>query len=164
MTKAEIRRIERSSIRSFLTDHQQYLCGRVLDYGCGIVGKCIKEQPYRDLVSGEYVPFDVGYAEPAGRFDAILCTQVLQYILEPAALLAEFRARTQYLVVTYPTHWEEVEHTDLWRFTKAGMNSLLSRAGFDVLVHVSRWSLPFQDFSLAGGYGVVARVRSTHHA
>lgn len=165
MTRQRIREIERQSIRDFLQRQQAYLRGRVLDFGCGLPHTCIQPQPYRDLVNGAYVPFDIGYPEPEGVFDAVLLTQVVQYILDLPVLLASFQQRTRYLVITYPTHWEEVERTDHWRFTRHGMDTLVTRAGFRVIVHERRWSLPFDDFELAGGYGLVAEsVRRPDHA
>lgn len=163
MNRAELRQIEHVSIRDFLLQHREYLMGRVLDYGCGMPPHAV--QPYRNIIEaqitahgrGEYVPFDrQGYADPGGRFDCVLLTQVIQYIPNPLELLSRLRLRTTYLVLTYPTHWEEVETSDLWRFTKHGMERLLRDAGFETRIHRQRWSLPYDDFKLAGGYGAVA--------
>jgi hypothetical protein len=90
-------------------------------------------------------------------------TQVVQYLPQPLSVLTGLRQRTTYLVMTYPTHWEEVEQNDRWRFTKAGMHALATEAGFDVKVNEMRWSLPFDDFNLAGGYGLIG-ISRPHHA
>lgn len=156
MNKKAIRVIERNSIRVFLQRNKQYLTGRVLDYGCGIPGKCIQPQPYKDLITGDYVPYDRGYPEPTGHFDAVLLTQVIQFIPDLLRFLSDVAVSSKYLVATYPTHWEEIERDDLWRLTKCGMEALLIKAGFKVLIHERRWSLPYEDFELAGGYAVVA--------
>lgn len=158
MTKAEIRTLERSSLRAFLEKYRSYLVGRVLDYGCGLSHTCVKPQPYRDLVLGEYVPYDKGYPKPDGTFDTILLTQVVQFIADWPSLLVSFHQRTKRLVVTYPTHWEEVEPDDLLRYTRRGMEHFVTRAGFRIVVHEARWSLPFEDFALVGGYGLIAEV------
>lgn len=167
-----IRQLERQSIREFVASCADELTGRVLDFGCG-------KQPYRPLVEavgGEYVGYDravlpanvsgedIGPGRPlALDWDAILCTQVLQYVESPETLLLAFgdalQAREGVLVLTYPTTWPEVEPDDLHRFTKNGMERLLEEAGFDVLRHERRATLNMPGFELAVGYGVLARVR-----
>lgn len=155
-----------------------HLKGRVLDYGCG-------KQPYREIVQaggGEYIPFDrahfpanqsgdVGEEPFATTYDAILCTQVIQYAEFPPDLMRAFKARGRVLVMTYPTNWPEVQDVDLHRFTKAGMTRLLDRAGFTILRHERRGyvydahfpsgrekRITASGFEFALGYGVVARV------
>lgn len=167
MNRSELVAMEKASIREFVSAQRHFLAGRVLDYGCGVSGRCSQPQPYRSIVEsvhkeyggGEYVPYDQGFKPPEGEFDAVLMTQVLQFIEEPAALMRHLAKRATFLVMTYPTNWYEVERDDWWRFTKRGVERLLTDAGFDVRVHAERWSLPFSDFRLIGGYGVVAQVR-----
>jgi methyltransferase family protein len=165
MNRKEIRDLERSSIRAFVKTNDVYLMGRVLDFGAGKPGTCHEPQPYRRLVRGHYEAYDKGDKEPRGVFDAILCTQVLQSIPNPLATLTWMAERTTWLVLTYPTHWEELDRAELYRFTKAGMEYLLKTAGFEVRIHERRWQLPYDDFELAGGYGVVAEShRRLDHA
>lgn len=166
----ELRAIERASIRAFLEAHPRLLKRRVLDYGCGA-------EPYRDVVEaagGTYEGFDreafpanvsradVGPASPLDdRWDAIVCTQVLQYVPDPADLLRSLRAalwgRDGHLLLTYPTTWPQVEAADLYRFTRAGVELLLATAGFDVVWHQSRFAFGPRDFELSLGGAVVAR-------
>ena len=197
-----LRDYERASIRAFVQQAADdgYLSGRVLDYGCG-------KQPYRDIVEaagGEYHGFDLArfQANVSGEdmgaseltmspfwwpiappilghraYDAILCTQVLQYVEDPADLLGDLRwqenhARLEHpfaLVLTYPTNWPEVEPEDLHRFTKAGMERLLTEAGFEIVRHERRAEVlmsskrngprpPEPLDYIALGYGVIARA------
>lgn len=165
MNRQDIRALERTSIREFVAKHDVYLTGRVLDFGCGTPSTCVQPQPYRSIVeavharmgAGVYVPHEKGEPFPAGHFDCVLMTQVLQYIENPGRLLFDLRGVADHLVMTYPTHWEEVEQHDLWRFTKCGVGKMLRDAGWEVEIHVERWALPFDGFKLVGGYGVVAR-------
>jgi hypothetical protein len=185
-----LRDIESASIRAFVqrAADEGYLSGRVLDYGCG-------KQPYRDIVEGagaEYVPYDrrefpgnvggedvgpslEGVAGDEVRFDAILCTQVIQYI-PPEVLLwapsefdwmsAALKSARGHLVLTYPTNWPEVEPEDLHRFTKAGMERLLTEAGFKIVKHERRADFyiaaspggGWTDDVFATGYGVICRA------
>lgn len=137
-----LRERERESIRAFLRIHAFAFHGkRVLDYGAG-------RQPYRDLVEesgGEYVPFD-SPAFPAsvaerdttelerGPWDVILCTQVVQYVPAPLALLEMFHAELEItggkLLMTGPTNWPIVEREDRWRITLTGIEALAREAGF----------------------------------
>jgi SAM-dependent methyltransferase len=112
---------------------------RVLDVGAGIA-------PYRPFFRGaaEYVTVDpVRDADVRGSaerlpiddaaFDLVLCTQVLEHVAEPAAVVRELRR------VTAPggrvlasTHGVQVYHPgpdDLWRWTHAGLERLFSANG-----------------------------------
>ncbi len=171
----ELTRMENESIRAFVKQaaSEGYLSGRVLDYGCG-------KQPYRSLVEatgGEYHGFDrstypasqvknVGHEKLLYRrdWDAVLNTQVVQYL--PYALHDWYlkmiwsclKEQHGHLVLTYPTNWPEVQEEDLHRFTKAGMERLLTEAGFTIVMHQRRESIHLYGYDWAFGYGVVARA------
>jgi hypothetical protein len=182
-----LREMERESIHRFVTQaaSEGYLSGRVLDFGCG-------KQPYRDIVEaagGEYVGHDrISYPanvsgvnvgtddEEWDDWDAVLCTQVVQYVgfggngWSVQDMLGWFHHITRglntrehhgHLVLTYPTNWPEVEPEDLHRFTKAGMERLLVDAGFTVVMHQRRasvWAERLSSEEFALGYGVVCRA------
>jgi len=150
ITRKTIRRVERKSIQDFAKKNSSYLQGRVLDFGAG-------SQPYRELIGGEYVPYEKGETFPGGLFDAVLMTQVAQYLPDPVKTFSELAKISKYLVMTYPTNWYEVEDTDLWRFTKVGMERILKESGFQIVAHEPKCSLEFDNFTLHIGYGVVAK-------
>jgi SAM-dependent methyltransferase len=161
-----IRIAEIVSIYRFLESRRHLFAGRVLDYGAGKPGTCRTPQPYRGLVEGphsEYHPYDVGDEYPVGPFDCVLCTQVLQYVDDPGLMLMIFnewlRPRFGTLILTYPTNWAECEQTDLWRFTRAGVDRMLERAGFAVVDHVRRAEVRIGGYSFPLGYGAVAVAR-----
>ena len=165
-----------------------YLSGRVLDYGCGkqpyrdiVVAAGSEYVPFdRAEFPANVSEEDVGdWPSASVPWDAILCNQIVQYIPneyvgegeEIAAhemdgvwqLLENFafllRRRHGYLVMTYPTNWPEVEPADLRRFTKAGMDYLLTDAGFEIVKHERRAQVAVmidQSAVMALGYGVVA--------
>lgn len=185
-----LRDVERKSIFEFVQRVAKlgYLKGDVLDYGCGM-------QPYRGLVErygGQYVGFDrpwfPGYIEGSPSlgpipeevwdtyWDAVLCTQVVQYIplvrygSDPEGSLQSvlsrmrqnLRVKRGHLVMTYPTNWPEVEELDLHRFTQEGMTRLLTEAGFEIVLHEPRaafraWINEWITDEFLVGYGVVAR-------
>lgn len=69
-----------------------------------------------------------------GAFDAVLLTQVLEHVPEPASVLSELhRILTQggALYLTVPLIWElhELPH-DYYRYTSEGLRHLLETAGF----------------------------------
>jgi SAM-dependent methyltransferase len=160
--------LERQSIRDFVRSQSEFLKGRVLDVGCG-------QQPYRDIVEdagGTYVGYDrPGFpgavvTEPVGnepfqhRWDAVLMTQVLQYVPTPLSLLRRVcRALNPggAFVLTYATCWDEVESADMWRFTRSGMDEMIRRAGMHVVVHERRAEIELGGFRFPLGGGLVAR-------
>lgn len=119
----------------------------VIDVGAG-------DAPYRELFGHtDYVTVDwsetvheapdgldvVASADAlplaAGAADVLLCTQVLEHVAEPAPVLAELRrvlAPGGTLYLTAPLVWEEHELPhDYFRYTRAGLEHLLSAAGFE---------------------------------
>lgn len=156
-----LRVAEQTSIEQFVAKHRGFLKGRVLDFGAGKPGTCRKPQPYRAFVAGHYIPYDKGDALPDGDFDAILCTQVLQYLRPREAFLFfrdRLRVRGGVLVMTYATNWPEVEPGDKYRYTKAGMDEALVSSGFSILEHEPRAALVIPPNEFILGYGVVARA------
>lgn len=161
-----IRIAELVSIRRFLEARRLLFRGcRVLDFGAGRPGTCRKPEPYRDLMAPDtaYCPYDRGDVLPNPPFDVVLCTQVLQYVEDPALCIAQFaewlRPVSGVLILTYPTNWAEAEPADLWRFTKAGVDRMLARAGFGVGVHERRAEVRIGAYTFPLGYGVVAVAR-----
>jgi SAM-dependent methyltransferase len=121
----------------------------VIDVGCG-------EQPYRPSLQGfkRYVGFDsvdaVDRGESAdvlgdalvlpfrdGCADAILCTEVIEHVKDPAGMLAEFArvlAPDGSVLLTSPFTWHlHDEPHDYWRFTEYGLRLIFERAGFRVM-------------------------------
>lgn len=173
-TNDSLRELERQSIAAFVEQHADLFKGRTLDYGSG-------HSPFRSVVEhagGDYVAFDraafpgsvisfdVGDDAPLlgnnDVWDAILCTQVIQYLKHPEDTLEWMQMSLKPgcpLVITGPTNWQEVERDDLWRFTLSGIEELLRRVGFTVQRVVERASVeigPGVRFSL--GWGAVARA------
>lgn len=150
----------------------KYLKGEVLDFGSG-------SEPYKDIVVGNYTPYDTYEHRiypthsfkrlvtlPVGPFDTVICNQVLQYIDDPIAKLKQLYDVLKpggHLVMTYPVSWDEVESTDLWRFTKAGMERMLFKAGLVVIQHDRRAEINLDGFKFPLGYGVVAKKLCRHN-
>jgi SAM-dependent methyltransferase len=150
-----IRRMERASIRWWMESQREHLKGRVLDFGAGT-------QPYKDLVDGEYVPYEKDEAPIVGQaVDAIMCNQVIQYLEDPYGVLNwAFRSSLRvggFLVMTYPVCWPEVEDTDLQRFTKAGMERELRRCSYTIVTHDLRAHVTVGGLSFPLGYGVICQ-------
>ncbi len=160
-----IRCVERSSIRAYVKEYSSLLVGRVLDFGCG-------HQPYRQYVTGTYYPFDranyfseTNYDEAVAKlqtlpFDAILCTQVLEYYRNPlvaVSLFARLLTRGGHLILTGPTNWDEVEKEDLQRLTIHGAVDLLTSCGFEIVNATRRAQVAIGEFRFPLGYGIVAR-------
>jgi len=117
----------------------------LLDFGCA-------DQPYRDLVpSGvRYIGADLEgnrdaavHVDGDGRLDvddhsidAVLSTQVLEHVREPAAYLAEARRVLKpggrLALTTHGLMRLHRDPIDLWRWTSDGLVHELERAGFVV--------------------------------
>lgn len=154
-----IRRMERASIRWWMEKQREYLTGRVLDFGAGNPGTCYQPQPYRDLVDGEYVPYEGDEPLPDGYFDAVMMTQVIQYVDNPAltlALLFSYLRPNGRLLMTGPSCWCEFECGDLWRFTRAGITHLVQGAGFEVVSCEERAEVVVGGFGFSLGWGLLA--------
>ena len=114
----------------------------VLDVGCG-------NRPYRDLFEGcRYIGTDyftedtrpdaimdaTRLALGDDRFDIVFCTQVIEHVPDPAALVAETHRVLRpggWLVLTGPFWWPHHEEPhDFHRFTRYGFANLLRRAGY----------------------------------
>lgn len=125
---------------------ERLLCARrdlrVLDVGCGV-------KPYYPLFesrAAEYVGIDavpgpcsdvVGTVERLpfedGRFDVVLCTQVLEHVEDPqraAGEIARVLARDGVaLVSTHGVFLYHPDPVDLWRWTHAGLARLFRTTG-----------------------------------
>lgn len=161
-----IRQAEIISIQRFLAVRRELFVGRVLDFGAGKPGTCRRPQPYRQMIEQpgvEYLPYDRGDVLRNPPFDVVVCTQVLQYVDDPPLVIRQFaewlRPRQGVLLLTYATNWAECEQDDLWRFTQAGMERMLLRAGFAIGVHERRAELQVGTYTFPLGYGVVAVAR-----
>lgn len=124
---------------------QAYATGRLLDVGCG-------EKPYRGLASGvqEWVGFDDpsnpaadvhGHAQALtfddSSFDTVLCTQVVEHVRDPEAVIAECARVLRpggALIISAPQYWEVHEApNDFFRFTPLGLQMLVEKSGLHVL-------------------------------
>src|SRR4051794_11572632 len=119
--------------------------GRVLDYGCA-------DAPYRRLVpaGAEYVAADlpgnpVATIEIASdgtvpvddaSVDAVLSTQVLEHVTDPAAYLREcarvLRPGGRLLLSTHGLMVYHPDPDDYWRWTCAGLRRAVTQAGLEV--------------------------------
>lgn len=168
---AHLVEIENESIREFVASYPY--TGRVLDYGCGL-------SPYRDLIEpqAQYVGYDrpdypanmsrehVGGDYPLtvgslDQWDAIVCTQVVQFVPNVYRLLRQFRDAITpggALVLTGPTCWPEVNDEDIHRHTRTGISALMRAAGFEVEVCEERAAVVMTDFRFSLGYGCIGRA------
>lgn len=128
--------------------------GRLVDLGCGA-------KPYAALFAphvsshfgvdfGETSALHYGVATkadllvdgtgtglPAGSFDTLLCTQVLEHVLETEAFIAECHrllAAGGKGIFTVPFVWQcHAEPNDFYRFARYALQALFERRGFRVV-------------------------------
>lgn len=154
-----IRNLGMIGIEPFLTKYKDYFNGRVLDYGCG-------EQPYKDLVSGKYVPYDDGYhakrkgktfPKYSGHFDTVLLTQVIQFLPRLGKVISSFD--TDHLVITFPVNWYIVQREDLFRYTPNGLKYILRKCGFKTIVSENLSHIKFKDITFPLQHGIIAEKK-----
>lgn len=148
---------------------------RVLDAGAG------EGKYYDDLAHTRYVGVDLSVGDAAwdyshldaladlgnlpfgqGCFDAAICTQVLEHVLEPGQVLTELYRVLKpggQLFLSVPQSWYQHQKPhDYYRYTSFGLRYLLEKAGFEVvsiadmggyfwylsftLQHVNHWLFP----------------------
>lgn len=72
-----------------------------------------------------------------GRFDFVFCSQTLEHVPDPRAVLEEFHrvmAQDAALWISVPFQYEEHEQPwDFYRYTQFGLRHLLERSGFEVV-------------------------------
>lgn len=135
--------------------------------------------PYRNLVESsgyqlktldidsEHGADYVGTAEqtglPAGTFDLIICTQVLEHCLDPFAGMREMARILKpggFLLFSAPHVWFYHPHpSDNWRFTQEGMVRLCEHAGLNPVALQSQGGSGTAFFQIASflAYGLLGR-------
>jgi SAM-dependent methyltransferase len=140
--------VERRRILEFVSRAAAQTPGgaRVLDAGAG-------DAPYRELFGGsDYRTVDWAQSPHAGgrsadvvapldalpladaSFDVVLCTQVLEHVARPAAVLGELRrvlvpGGRLWVTVPFVGELHEEPH-DYWRYTSHGLREVVETAGF----------------------------------
>jgi SAM-dependent methyltransferase len=129
---------------------QQYICGDLVDIGCG-------EKPYKQIVKpfvrnhvGVDHPdtlhkktqidrFGTAYKIPAqdGEFDSAICTAVLEHLEEPEIALMECNRilkKGGIAIYTAPFIWHlHEEPRDFYRYSKYGLRYLFEKSGFEII-------------------------------
>jgi len=145
--------LQAGSVRRDVAAELARVHGTLLDVGCGA-------QPYRRLIpSGvTYIGIDTadaptqfGYHVPDTRYytgtrwpvedgsvDAVLATETLEHVLDPAAFLSQaYRCLRSpgrlILTVPFAARWHFIP-ADYWRFTPSALKHLLEAAGFGSVV------------------------------
>ena len=97
--------------------------------------------PWRGFTSLNYPEFDLcAPLEHPGRYDVVICEQVIEHVADPAAAAGNLRrlaAPGGHVVVSTPFlirvhELPEFGMHDYWRFTPRGLRALLERAGLTV--------------------------------
>ena len=92
------------------------------------------QSPHEDAAAVDYVASADALPVGDDEFGVVLCTQVLEHVPEPAAVLGELARVLRpggRLYLTAPLAWElhELPH-DYYRYTQAGLSHLFETAGF----------------------------------
>lgn len=117
--------------------------GSAADLSCGD-GLILSNVPAERKVFGDLAP---GYPvtgpleqtladlEPV---DLYVCTETLEHLDDPAAVLATVRAKTRLLVLSTPVDaWYDHNPEHYWAWSREGVEQLLTAAGFAPTVYVA---------------------------
>ncbi len=123
-----------------------------------------------DYTHVNYVCDLVAIPVPSSRYDAALCTQVLEHMPNPQQVLSELWRVLKpggRLWLSTPLYFEEHEvPSDFFRYTQYGLRRLMAGAGFDVLdlgwisgyfgtlahqLNIARHELPWHPRDYGGG-------------
>ncbi len=143
--------IDRWYIEAFLEEHRADITGRVLEvrdagytsrFGHGLIIVDIVDIDHTNRRATIRADLSVAGSLPAGTFNAIVLTQVLQYVTDvPAAIanLAQALAPGGVLLISVPCIGRigrsDVD-IDRWRFTPTGLEQLLEAAFGDAELRV----------------------------
>jgi SAM-dependent methyltransferase len=114
---------------------------RVLDLGSGAAPYAGLFPHRRYITADRFASADVTCDATvlpfaAGSFDLVLCTEVLEHVPDPDAMLREIgrtlRPRGA-LALTTPLTWGVHAAQDFHRWTEAGLARLLGRSGFEIV-------------------------------
>jgi Methyltransferase domain len=107
-----------------------------------ISGDTHAARPWRDYRALMYPEFDLCAPLSVGRrFDVVVCEQVLEHVVDPCAAAANLRGLCEvggHVIVSTPFLIKVHELAlfllrDYWRFTPRGLETLLERAGLEVV-------------------------------
>ncbi len=129
---------------------KKYLCGRLIDIGCGtkpfrqVLSSLVTEHIGIDHSGTLHGPKDVdlwgtAYRIPADdqSFDSVLCTSVMEHLEEPEVALRECHRLLRaggYALYTVPFIWHlHEEPRDFFRFSRYGLKYLFEKVGFEIV-------------------------------
>jgi SAM-dependent methyltransferase len=99
--------------------YRPFLEGRLRRY----VAIDLRHTPLVDIVAcGEQIPL------ATAQFDLVICTQMLQYVVEPAAVIAELHRVLKpggHLILSVPAIFPRESNEDRWRFQPQSLKDLL---------------------------------------
>lgn len=129
----------------YLSKSAKFSHGKLLDIGCG-------QMPYRAIFLPhvkQYIGMDKRGEDadikkdflktiiPSKSYDTVLCTQVLEHTPEPQKLLVKIHkilTKNGILILTVPfTGYLHEVPNDYYRFTKFGLQYMLSKANFKTI-------------------------------
>jgi SAM-dependent methyltransferase len=157
-------------LKKAITDHAK---GDVLDIGCG-------NKPYTEWFKGlttSYTGCDIIQSDkmlvdvicpatdiplPAASKDTVFSTQVLEHVADHRKMISEaFRILKPggKLILSCPMYWEHHEEPyDYFRFTKYGLEYLMSETGFkqwEIIPNGGKWALT--------GQALLTSIRTSVH-
>ena len=124
---------------------------RLSEYSVVDVGSNSSNGSLRPLFSGSYLGVDLDDGPGVDRFprdielgieergELVICTEVLEHVLDPARVVANLRAVAPFLLLSCRGYdkrgcWPVHEHPiDVWRFSETGLRYILADASWTIM-------------------------------
>lgn len=144
----------RVDVTSALAHHLLPPGGTVADLSCGnaLIARRLQESHGATLVLGDFAP---GYQhtgpieqtiELIEPVDLFICSETIEHLDDPDAVLARIRTKTNRLLLSTPDGEDNDENPEhVWGFDAEAVEKMLCAAGFNPDVHTTL------DFRPAGG-------------
>lgn len=107
-----------------------------------VSGSAHRGRPWRSYTGLEYPEFDLLRPHDVGRFDVVICEQVLEHVTDPLTAIGNLARlgrpgalvliTTPFLIRVHP------QPIDFWRFTPDGLRALIEAQGLTV-TDVGSW-------------------------
>jgi hypothetical protein len=127
------------------------------DLSCGN-GAILKAIPAHDRHFGDFAP---GYeytgpieetVDPIPAVDLFVCSETVEHLDDPDVALKAIRSKTRHLVLSTPVDaWDDTNPEHYWAWSRAGVEEMLTAAGFEVVVYST---VDFRPSGMAYQFGI----------
>lgn len=134
--------------------------GSAADLSCGN-GAVLKEVPARRKFFGDYAygpdlefhgPIEKTLTQLPQDVDLFVCSETLEHVDDPDAVLAQIRGRARRMVLSTPVEaWNDVNPEHYWAWSREDVEAMLTTAGWSPYVYTA---VDFRPIGLPYCFGI----------